>query len=222
MAKKNSSSLSSLLSNPKNILVIILLVAVGAFYVGSNKEKLNVYNNNESSVVADETANWKTYTNTKYNYLIKFPQEYTAENFDAVGKGFQDAKADEKRFVGIYLNRNAPHYGGLIEVQTVFKNKSLKEYADENFQENTTHHLTQDFSPLKTGQLDDNSTYEYSYISSALHTLYWSALTTPTEEVLKTKEYKVIYAEKNNIIYAIYLMNTSLFNQILSTFKFTN
>lgn len=32
-----------------------------------------------TSATADETANWKTYTNTKYGYSIKFPTDFSAQ-----------------------------------------------------------------------------------------------------------------------------------------------
>ena len=60
-------------------IFIILLIAgvVGGYLIGSGKLNLpqKQVTQTETSKV-DEIANWKTYTNTKYGYSIKYPNDW--------------------------------------------------------------------------------------------------------------------------------------------------
>ncbi|MFA6919101.1 MAG: hypothetical protein WC244_03265 [Patescibacteria group bacterium] len=63
------------------ILGIIILICVVGYFVFAKQ-----------SAPQDETANWKTYTNTRYGYSIKFPMDFKAEE-QGMGGNF-DAKPD--------------------------------------------------------------------------------------------------------------------------------
>lgn len=84
------------------ILIVLILagaiaLATGAYYLGTRRsetlqERVDKQNPNFSPTTkptptnVDETANWKTYTNIKYGYLIKYPSEIrlVSSNEDAV------------------------------------------------------------------------------------------------------------------------------------------
>lgn len=69
------------------ILIVVLVVAVGAgaYYWGTQKSGGIMPSSQTSAPSAstiptpDETANWKTYTNTKYKFSIKAPSELEVE-----------------------------------------------------------------------------------------------------------------------------------------------
>lgn len=77
------------------VLVLLAIVAAGAYYVGTRNTKTETQTqesgtrptiNSQSGITSprltptitqvlkDETANWKTYTNDKYRILFKYPQ----------------------------------------------------------------------------------------------------------------------------------------------------
>lgn len=58
------------------VFVILIVVAGGAYYLGTTKNRLQTQNPAVTSVPSptqDETVNWKTYTNTIAGYKIKYP-----------------------------------------------------------------------------------------------------------------------------------------------------
>lgn len=59
------------------ILAIILAGAGDAYYFKQQQSK--------SSSVLDETADWKTYQNTKYGFEFKYPKEYVFSSSEAGG-----------------------------------------------------------------------------------------------------------------------------------------
>lgn len=59
------------------LVILVVLVGVGAYLLGkgnpiSNKQTQTVY----FSSTPNPTANWKTYTNTKIGFELKYPQRY--------------------------------------------------------------------------------------------------------------------------------------------------
>lgn len=95
------------MSNQKgfvSILIVILIIATvvgGAYYLGARKSASVVPTTSpvitstpQSSSVSqptlspnpDETTNWKIYTNTKYNYLLKYPNNLPVYNGSAKSK----------------------------------------------------------------------------------------------------------------------------------------
>jgi len=52
------------------LILAVLLIGVGMYYSYTKQTNQSLPT---ASVSPDETANWKTYTNTKYGYIIKYP-----------------------------------------------------------------------------------------------------------------------------------------------------
>lgn len=76
-------------------VVILAIVAAGAFYLGKQISKQPVssqpgkqnqvvtsQSTPSSTSVVDETANWKTYTNTKFGIKFEHPTEYYTEDYN--------------------------------------------------------------------------------------------------------------------------------------------
>ena len=71
------------------ILIVIIVLAVGAvgYFVFVKKSTPTVQqtstssqtNNTASPTQKDETANWKTYSSSKYNFYLKYPNGWTLE-----------------------------------------------------------------------------------------------------------------------------------------------
>jgi hypothetical protein len=72
-------------------IIIFLLSATGFLYYQNQKLKITVSNPQQGqitltptllpSTIPDPTANWKTYTNTKYGYSFKYPSEWKTRSF---------------------------------------------------------------------------------------------------------------------------------------------
>lgn len=78
---------------PIIILVIVILGVVGYFgYKGFplKHQLVNIFSPSPSTV-SSPTATWKTYINTKYNYSIKYPDNWTFREFPdtQTGAGFR-------------------------------------------------------------------------------------------------------------------------------------
>ncbi|MEX2028197.1 MAG: hypothetical protein WD988_01720 [Candidatus Curtissbacteria bacterium] len=89
-------------------LAIVGLVTGGAYYYGKNSSKhtqpftQQVTLNSSSSPAADETADWKTYTNAKYKFSIKYPEdfkisEYTNEEDQTFTFSITNQQAERER-----------------------------------------------------------------------------------------------------------------------------
>lgn len=57
------------------IIVILALVVAGGVYIGYSKGLINFGSKKESSVT-NETTDWKTYTNEKYGFEFKYPNNW--------------------------------------------------------------------------------------------------------------------------------------------------
>ncbi|KKU03139.1 MAG: hypothetical protein UX06_C0045G0005 [Candidatus Giovannonibacteria bacterium GW2011_GWA2_45_21] len=63
------------------IIAVIVLLGIGGYYVATKKAEAPVTSENQQNVnTSDETANWKTYTNTKYGFEIKYPSTWKLKN----------------------------------------------------------------------------------------------------------------------------------------------
>lgn len=74
-----------------SLLTIFLLSLTGAFYLGKISSTIkpiptsisptNYATQFQLSLTRDETANWKTYVDTKYGYSLKYPPQLRLETF---------------------------------------------------------------------------------------------------------------------------------------------
>jgi len=94
---KNQKGISTLLG-----IVIVVAVAIVLFggalcyqYITQPKENNQQQNQNTENTV-DQTAGWKTYTNTQYGYEIKYPQEGKVEIITSDdGDGFRKLQPNQ-------------------------------------------------------------------------------------------------------------------------------
>ena len=118
--------------------------------------------------------------------------------------------------IGFYEEN--PTSGSFLDIQVLEFDKTLKEIAEDNYKENTTHFLTKKFSDLEQLVIQDSPAYSYTFKSRALDTYKWSGIVSEKNEY----EFKVVFIERSGIIYSIYFMNEDLFKKIFTTFAFTD
>lgn len=59
------------------ICIVGLAIIAGIYYF--NKNNTSVVQPTSQLTAADETLNWKTYTNTKYGYSVKYPDDFEVD-----------------------------------------------------------------------------------------------------------------------------------------------
>lgn len=66
------------------LILIIIAVAIGAYYFGTVKNKTGLFSVVPTPITSqastDDLANWKTYTNEKYGFSIKYPNALNLYN----------------------------------------------------------------------------------------------------------------------------------------------
>ncbi|MEK7517821.1 MAG: PsbP-related protein [Patescibacteria group bacterium] len=63
----------------------VVIIAIGAYTLGTKQSQPVVQNSVQATPIpsptpVDETANWKTYTNTKYGFSLKYPNDWFSNN----------------------------------------------------------------------------------------------------------------------------------------------
>lgn len=160
--------------------------------------------------------NWKTYTNTKYNFLVKYPGNFMVGFADVPSGHFNSATGNESQID--FLPTMNDEFNNFIQIQVADSKtigKSLEQAIQESYQANKSHFQASSVSNLQNVIFAGENDYEYFFTGRALQTLTW-------ESEVSIGSYKVVMFEKDGQIYSFYLKNTALFNQILSTFTFTD
>ena len=165
----------------------------------------------------DPTANWKTYKNNRFKYEIRFPSLW---EYNRGPGNTSTAELSNQRDIDIYepnLPSGNPGTGITIKVneldaQGISKNCTILEDCIEK-----------SFSWLpKTQEIEKGET---TFLSQQAKTIKYTRITS-----LYSQTWKYIFVILNNNFYSFNLSsetkgfeeNLIIFNQILSTFKFTN
>lgn len=64
-----------------SLVLFLALIGVGAYFFTKKPQQLTT-NYPNPSPTPDPTANWKTYTNTSYNYSLKYPSDWKANSIE--------------------------------------------------------------------------------------------------------------------------------------------
>lgn len=176
------------------ILIVILIAAlIGGYLLYQNQNKPTPQSSpNPVTSNSAETANWKTYTNDRYGFSFKYPQDYTIKKL--VEKVFLIENKDKNSFeLWVYENPN---------------NLSLKDYESKNTGEKTgfgpfVYYPTAE--PVKFQNFEAYYTNEEIQCLSKCGSYIW---------ITKDKIYKLTGSSINKPD------QKQILDQILSTFKF--
>ena len=122
--EKNSSFLVTLLS----VLLLISVFIAGFFAYQTqnlvkelNKLKITPTSIATPSPSPDPTANWKTYTNTKYNFSLRYPNNYELlnESIDKISFGFKSTNQDllAPPYLNIYFNYKSKAADSAVDIK---------------------------------------------------------------------------------------------------------
>lgn len=64
------------------LLVLALAIAGGAYYLGTQKGSWKAQEATNTTSTTNQTADWKTYTNKRYGYSLKYPSDWHVWNID--------------------------------------------------------------------------------------------------------------------------------------------
>jgi len=210
-------------------LVILLLVSTGVFaykYYGLSQQFKNqrqsssvtpteIITTSPSPVLSpspeiDSTADWETYTNTKHNYLLKYPPGFTFVEGPAAGsppevfQTWDTISFDSTEFgLSVHVNPGDAH-GNPITCSADEECKSKVLAVLQKSPSEVTPFSSTVFGEIRTGFKDE--------ISNPLYTTYFHYLVFLENDELWEIS---IYKQDN-------FPNYNLVNKILSTFKFTN
>lgn len=164
------------------------------------------------SPTPDPTANWKTYTNIKYRYSVKFPINFKATEM-GMGTG-NLGTAWGIRITDVAVNDWLKEPQMTIEVLQK-SSKSLEQIARENYKANFDFkgHSPTPLVELHESRFLGRSSYKYILRNDAFQG--------PTEGFVGLNgEYKVLWLENGDNIFMVMRVGSEIFDQILSTFRF--
>lgn len=225
-------------------ILILVLVAGGAYYLGQTKIKpvpnsqpiignlsslpsptqLVPTQQPQTSIMPDETVNWKTYTNKKYGFSFNYPPNLTL----SPEKEFQHGLSIDLFYNGWPAPPSSPPRMNILLDVT-------KEYAQQQ--------LTDINTILSTKQLSIKGSGIYNYLLLSTNEVHGQSLYSFSEEwnntpgalppaggplsklvalgVINGMSYNIYYLYDDPSKKEIISQDQKIFNQIISTFKFT-
>lgn len=166
-------------------------------------------------------ADWKTYKNTKLGFIIKYPPEWIAEDSTSGGSG-SSARPDS---VAIDIYKNGSKYPlNRISIQS---NISYKELSQEDYKK-VVDSLKTDWQEEERGLIDEKEAIVFEGIyNNPIDKANTNKFYTDIPKIY-SKQYVLKHPSSSNIYgFQIFVYdtpskeNSNIFDQVLSTFKFT-
>lgn len=204
--------------------IILVLLVVAGWYLLSKKPdtkisstpKSSISTSPKSKVNADETANWKTYTDSQNDFLLKYPSAWTQRtNLAITGMGQLD-----KHELATFIDQKPFGYGITIGLYNEYLNLSADDFVKNYFYEKPQDDFDRKFN--------ERVLQSYS-IKTATKNDVTMSIINGLENISGRFGQAVWIQNKKDAIFI--LSNSSVnkpdedektFNQILSTFKFTD
>jgi hypothetical protein len=210
---------------PKNNLLVILIVAIVSMAIGAvgfwayerylvkGPIAQNTLPSPTPMATADPTTNWKTYTNSKYNYSLKYPDSWSITEIFA---GSEIGKPASSMSTSIAISPSdklsVPRFQ--LEIDDPSANLSISQTYDlwfKNLKENQYYvidkQLTLNINNIQMDSLEGFST-DQSGIKVLNKAYFFNSSANKYFDILTT-------VDSNST-------NSAIIDQILSTFKFTN
>ena len=198
------------------LLVVVVVIGIGGLHYYSWQKGLIKTTPNQEvpltpTTTIDETANWKTYKNTKYNYSLKYPDNFFTTNSpeDKIVVFYISSKEDNHKYERPQIYVQIHEKTTLTDIANTWAEgkKAVQEIYEES-----------KITPAEDGPLDLDLQEKTVNGQSAY---YFEKL---------TEDYMGIttYLEKNGNTYAVSLLSIyenndyykTVYYQILSTFEF--
>jgi len=217
LQNSNSNWLKTL-SIGLGVIGIGILIGIGGYLLGTKKSQPPVQKviPQPSPTSIDETANWKTYENTQYGYLFKYPDTWAFKeeipSFDEIARQeFRKIDIDLEMIVQLKKNKIDPKNPDNIDP------KILERLGGVGVEKPQA--LTKDYDQISgtlyrtSGSGIAGTLYRQDFIFTKAGRYFWiifnirydSKDTMPNKDTIQTEE-----------------QSNKTFDQILSTFKFTN
>lgn len=163
----------------------------------------------------DVTANWKTYTNTAYNYLVKYPLDW-----EIAVKGDADASTFDAPYLESPCNYDSGQLCSQMQIETGTYDPNKK--FEPNFIINLTGSKPDKISNTTSTTVGGEEAQGFEYFQSNYGDSGRLLYVIVTNH--KNTKYVFTYVEsqKNRTFQTgVDWQNKKIFNQILSTFQFT-
>lgn len=193
----------------------LAVVGAGAYFLGTQNSKTAVSQYKNSSLseplqpsptqTTDSTVNWKTYTNTKYNFAFKYPQTYLTREDQNTDGVFLLSSLSEKQ-----------------ELESCFKNKTpeCNNYSLRLEFSNKSKSSNLSLTDFVKGEQQNTAAFTTTIIAG------YPALQHRFEGIGIVEN---VYINRNTSVFHIYANaiidadnNIRILDQILSTFRFEN
>lgn len=210
------------------ILVCFVVFGFGGYFLGKQSlESQNYVNDRQNqvslpspSLTSDPTANWKTYTNTKYSFSLKYPQSWEIAPNPNEAPVMVNVLQEDLKFEVIFLDKTIESSCGpyvcypSVQIMTPLLDNSKIRLSLENW--------LQKYIVSKNPEMKIDPNVDFK------------KLTVDTYPAIKfDKLDHSVFISKDNYIYFVSFSVTNMpygkpdydktvFDQILSTFKFTN
>jgi len=199
---------------PIIILVLVVLAVIGYFGYKNWVKLKTIATPTPSPAEAstqDGTVNWKTYTNTKYGFSIKYPSGWNIQTIisSSDGSGFSNV-------TGTDSNIEISNTSGMVvpSVQIDVINQSLEKQV-------ASYKNTLENSPA--GRYSNVNQYSGSFMGADA-TIFEAIQTLSPNYTVNIKDYN--FKSPNNYVMSVIRTGNNTdqteLDQILSTFKFTN
>lgn len=204
------------------LIIILIAVAVGGYLIYQTQTKPVVVPqviqpssapvSTSSATSSAETANWKTYTNTKYGFSIQYPSDLiiTSEGYSSPGIEWGISWSKKSKEGMAQHGLGWVDYTLGIQIQNNATNRKEQKIVSENFEESIMDMVSANESKPEKIQFDNRPAYKF-YISFRPNG--------------GSRYYYIL--DGNRLIYLagtsddLSRFSLSSIDQILSTFKFT-
>lgn len=225
----------------KPILAFIIVVSLSltGYFIYQNMlldQKLQALIKNQQATVvtptptpADETANWKTYTNSKYLYSLQYPTNYSVGT-----NGMDTGHVNEEDGILVVDTKKGDTKAPYISIGVINLNgMSLDQKIKNHFSKVSQFKLTDEAKKMIKDQdgieaIDNNvvssiTNNTFAGVASTEYTIYGSMVDDEYSAVAsyRPRNFRYVWIQKKDVTFLITVASSEVTNQILSTFKFS-